>query len=130
MRSVVLFFVSIIIGGCENLPVYEEFTTSKKTFECLSLDVNDTKLFGILKKEISFSPSADCAYKLRGYIHESSKCTSLYAKTHGTDFDGYVYLEIKIGKDRLYRVQSDYKDDLNGSISRVVTKVNTIVREE
>ncbi len=128
MRFVVLFFVSIIIGGCENLPVYEEFTTSKKTFECLSLDVNDTKLLGIVKNEINFLPRADCSYKLRGYIHDSSKCTSLYAKTHGTDFDGYVYLEIKTGKDRLYRVQSDYKEDLPSAIDRVVDKINNIVK--
>ena len=127
-RSLFLCFISIIFSGCEDFPVYEEFKTSKKTFKCLRLDINDTKFLSALQKEISFNPQDSCEYDLRGYIQESAKCTSLYAKTHGEDFSGYVYLEIRQNKDRLYRVQSDFKDDLNGSISRVVTKVNTLVK--
>lgn len=128
IRFLFFSFISIVFLGCEDFPVYEEFKTPKKTFECLSLDVNDTKLLNVLKKEINFNPEDKCKYSLRGYIHDSTKCTSLYAKTHGEDFNGYVYLEIKQNKDRLYRVQSDFKDDLNGSISRVVTKVNILVK--
>lgn len=127
-RLLFLSFVSIIFLGCEDFPVYEEYKTPKKTFECLRLDINDTKLLNVLKKNISFNPQDRCEYNLRGYIHESAKCTSLYAKTHGEDFNGYIYLEIRRNKDRLYRAQSDFKDDINGSIFRVVTKVNTLVK--
>jgi hypothetical protein len=128
MKLLTLIFFLFFLSGCENFPVYEEFSTNKKTFECLELDINDTKLLGEVKKEIGFIPKENCKYKLSGYIHSSLKCVSLQAKTYGTDFDGYVYLEIKDNNNRLYRVQSDFKEDLSGAINRVATKINTIVK--
>ncbi|MDD5360259.1 MAG: hypothetical protein PHI02_08330 [Sulfurovaceae bacterium] len=128
MKFLTLIFFLFFLSGCENFPVYEEFSTDKKTFECLDLDINDTKLSNELKEEIEFVPKENCKYKLKGYIHNSVKCISLQAKTYGTDFDGYVYLEIKDNNNRLYRVQSDFKEDLSGAINRVAAKINTIVK--
>lgn len=128
MKIISVILLLFFLSGCENFPVYEEFPTDKKTFECLELDINDTKLLSEVKKEIEFIPKKNCKYKLQGYIHNSLKCTSLQAKTYGTDFDGYVYLEVRDNKNRVYRVQSDFKEDLPSAIHRVVTKINTIVK--
>ena len=128
MKNLILISLLFFLSGCEKFPVYEQFSTDKKTFECLDLDINDTQLLNSLKEEIKFAPKENCKYKLKGYIHSSLKCISLQAKTYGTDFDGYVYLEIKDGNNRLYRVQSDFKEDLPSAISRVVTKINTITK--
>lgn len=81
-----------------------------------------------IRSELKFDDDRNCPYVLGGYVHHSTTCTSLYAKTYGTDFNGYVYLEIKKDGNRLYRLQSDFKEDLPGAISRVVTKVNTLSR--
>jgi hypothetical protein len=128
MKLLISIFFLFFLSGCEDFPVYEEFSTDKKTFECLDLDINDTQLLSEVKEEMNFTPKENCKYKLKGYIHNSLKCVSLQAKTYGIDFDGYVYLEIKDENNRLYRVQSDFKEDLPSAINRVVTKVNTMVK--
>lgn len=129
MRVFLVIFLLVFIVGCEDYPIYEKFTTSKKSFECLSLDVNDSVFYNILKNKYNFKQDSRCDYKLRGYIHNSLACTSTYAKTYGSDFNGYTYLEISQKHNILYRVQSDFKDDVNGLIDRIVTKINNVINK-
>jgi len=127
MRLFIILFALVLIVGCENYPIYEKFTTSKKSFECVSLDVNDTELVAVLNSKYGFKKDNKCDYKLIGYIHNSSKCTSVYSKTHGNEFNGYIYMEIKQKDDTMYRVQSDFKDDINSTIDGIVTKINNVI---
>ena len=44
-------------------------------------------------------------------------------KSIGSDFDGYIRIEIKKGFKCYYKVQSDFKSDENAAFERVLKKI-------
>ncbi len=68
----------------------------------------------MLEKEYTFSTS--CPFRLRSLSHYVTTCTSAKAKALGTDFDGYLRLELYEGDKLLYRNQQDFKGCLRQNI--------------
>jgi len=57
-------------------------------------------------------------------------CNNPIVKSTGSDFDGYVRIEIKKGFKCYYKVQSDYKSDVDAAFERVLKKVKIDLNQE
>ncbi|BCD61330.1 hypothetical protein NitYY0826_C0169 [Nitratiruptor sp. YY08-26] len=97
----------LLFAGC-NQKIYEKkYAKASKPITCLQLQVKNplTKLY--LAQEYKFS--AQCPFILRTTSHFVTTCTSAYAKALGSDFDGFLRLELYENKKLLYRNQIDFK---------------------
>ena len=81
---------------------------------------NDIILSHNVKEAIKAKITDDCPYRIEGEIYRTAKCNSIEAKSIGTDFNGYVRLNILYGNKCIYKIQSDFKNDEDGAISRVL----------
>ncbi|MDD5405332.1 MAG: hypothetical protein PHE73_00140 [Sulfurovaceae bacterium] len=125
-------FVSCIVcigfsffAGCESKnPVYSRFCEDKNVslpLSCIKVDIdNDIILSHNVKEALNTKISNDCPYRIEGEIHRASECSSIEARSTGTDFDGYVRLNIFDGKKCIYKIQSDFKNDEDSAIKRVL----------
>jgi len=114
-----------LFAGCENKnPVYSEFcddTNVTLPLSCIKIDMdNDIILSHNVKEAIKAKITDDCPYRIEGEIYRTAKCNSIEAKSIGTDFNGYVRLNILYGNKCIYKIQSDFKNDEDGAISRVL----------
>ncbi len=121
-----LFFLPLLtlllLGGCK-----EEFPTYSQTFslqpECLDYSLLDTKDQDLIKKAFSIPAHTNCPYKVSLLRYHVGECNNPLVKSLGSDFNGYIRIEVKKGFDSYYKVQSDFKEDENAAFERVLKQI-------
>ena len=115
----------LLLSGCaENKPVYDKvYNQNLLPLKCLNIDA----INGEENKKLNnlFAPysSKNCKYSLRLNIYKVAKCTAIESKTTGLGFSGYSRVEIYKNKDIIYKSQSDFVSDVNGSIERIANRI-------
>ena len=126
------FFISILFGsllfftGCqEDFPTYSTFCDQKTMSlpDCLHYTILDTQDKDLLKKYFGVTNDPKCAYRVELTKYHVGSCNNPIVKSTGSDFNGYVRIEIKKGFKCYYKVQSDYKNDVDAAFKRVLKKV-------
>lgn len=117
---IVWALLGLLITGCEQ-KVYEKIyaqPTSKIT--CLRLKADNPITEYLLRQEYHFT--TDCPYTLKTVSHFISTCTSAKTRALGSDFDGYLRLELWQKGRLLYRNQIDFKGCLDKTIVHTLFK--------
>lgn len=121
-----LFFFSILLflSGCqENFPVYATFCdTNIEKPHCLKYPGISIEDKALLENKLGFKEDNTCPYTLKLTKYRMGSCNNPVVKSTGSDFDGYVRIEILEGFKCHYKVQSDYKNDLNAAYERVMDR--------
>ncbi len=102
------------MAGCQQKVYKKIYHKPSHPITCLRLEAKNPITAFMLKKEYPFSTS--CPFRLRTLSHYVTTCTSAKAKALGTDFDGYLRLELYEGNRLLYRNQQDFKGCLRQNI--------------
>ena len=121
----VLFGLLLLAGCKEDLPVYSTFCDQETIPppKCLHYAVLDKQDKDVLEKHFGVADDPKCSYRVELTKYHVGSCNNPIVKSTGSDFDGYVRIEIKKSFKCYYKVQSDYKSDVNGAFERVLKKV-------
>ncbi len=96
----------LLVTGCRE--TYSQFCTQRaEKIDCLR--PADASAEAVLNEHLPDVADEQCAYTFRLLHHEVKACTDPKAKAVGSDFDGYVKLQVFYGGVCYYRVQTDYK---------------------
>lgn len=128
MRSVCLLFALLLAGCEERYPVYSSFDQNEFNLSCLDYAVYDKKDRELIQKHFNIPHNPQCDYRVELTKYHVGSCNNPVVKSLGSDFDGYVRLEIKKGFKCYYKVQCDYKSDANGAFERIVKKAKEELR--
>jgi hypothetical protein len=112
--------------GCkEEFPVYSTFCDQNSTVfpNCLHYTVFDVKDKKALEASFGIDNSEQCAYRVELIKYHVGSCNNPVVKSMGSDFNGYVRIEIKKGFKCYYKIQSDYKYDVDAAFARILKKV-------
>ncbi len=123
----------LLMTGCkEEFPVYSTFCDQNSTVfpDCLHYTVFDVKDKKALEASFGIDNSEQCAYRVELIKYHVGSCNNPVVKSMGSDFNGYVRIEIKKGFKCYYKIQSDYKDDVNAAFDRVLKRVKIDVNQE
>lgn len=102
----------LLATGCRE--VYSQFCTdAKEKLDCLR--PADTAAAEVLQHYLPGYADETCPYTFQVVHHEVKACTDPKTKAVGSDFDGYVKLQVFNGGVCYYRVQMDYKSGDWGS---------------
>ncbi len=117
-----------LLAGCESRnPVYSGFCDDVNVslpLPCIKVDIkNDIILSGNFKEAMKDKISSNCPYRAQGEIYRTVKCNSIEAKSIGADFNGYVRINIFQGDKCIYKAQSDFKNDEDAAIKRVLDRL-------
>ncbi|MDM5272430.1 hypothetical protein PGH07_09585 [Sulfurovum sp. zt1-1] len=118
-----LLFVTFLLTGCEERStVYTSFCDHGKAFSlsCLRYPMVDSQDKTVLEKALGLKEDPACPYSLKLTKYKISQCNNPVVKSTGSDFEGYVRLEIIKGFTCYYKVQSDYKLDRDRAFKRVL----------
>jgi len=92
--------------------------------------MNCLNYIGIVKKDkkliqdrLKIKENKSCPYKVYLTKYHVKECNNPIVKSTGSDFDGYVRIEVKKGFNCYYKIQSDYKDDMDAAFERVLKKM-------
>lgn len=107
MKRVVFVFVVLFFIGCGERAYKKMYAKPSRHIDCLALHSDNPLTTYFLKKEFHFTQ--DCPFTLKTTSHFIATCTSARAKSLGSDFDGYLRLELLEGNKLLYRNQLDFK---------------------
>ena len=103
---VLLAGLLLLVTGCAE--VYSQFCTAKKEkISCLR--PADAAADDVLQRYLSSYADETCRYTFQVVHHEVKSCTDPKTKAVGSDFDGYVKLQVFDEGICYYRVQMDYK---------------------
>ena len=125
-------FISLLLGslllftGCqEDFPTYSTFCDKKTKSlpKCLHYAILNKQDKDVLEKHFGAIDDPKCAYRVELTKYHVGSCNNPIVKSTGSDFNGYVRIEIKKGFKCYYKVQSDYKNDANAAFERVLKKV-------
>ncbi len=119
-----LLFLFLFLTGCkEEFPTYASFCSQdKRVFDCLHYAVLDSTDKQKLQNAFGIADTKNCPYRVELTKYHVGCCNNPVVKSTGSDFDGYVRIEIKKGFKCYYKVQSDYKSDVNAAFERVLEK--------
>lgn len=76
----------------------------------------------VLEEAIGLKENPACPYYLKLTKYKIGQCNNPVIKSMGSDFEGYVRLEILKGFTCYYKVQSDYKLDGDAAFIRVLDR--------
>jgi len=116
---------SLFFAGCqEDFPTYSTFCDQKTMTapKCLHYAILDKQDKDILQKLFAVVDDPTCSYRVELTKYHVGSCNNPIVKSTGSDFDGYVRIEIKKGFKCYYKVQSDYKNDVDAAFDRVLKK--------
>jgi len=122
-RRFSLLVVTFLLTGCEeHFPVYASFCAQEKapTLSCLRYPLVEPRDKALLETELGLKEDPACPYYLKLTKYKIGQCNNPVVKSTGSDFEGYVRLEILKGFTCYYKVQSDYKLDKEAAFKRVV----------
>ncbi len=117
--------ISFLLLGCEeNFPVYSTATQeADSSFPCLHYTVLQHKDKKQVEEAFAMVEDENCIYRVELIKYRVGTCNNPIVKTTGGDFNGYVRIEVKKGFKTLYKVQSDYKHNMQAAFNRVLQKV-------
>ena len=121
-----LFLLGLLLfAGCqEDFPTYSTFCDQEvmPPPKCLHYAVFDKQDKDMLQKHFGVIDDTKCSYRVELTKYHVGSCNNPIVKSIGSDFDGYVRIEIKKGFKCYYKVQSDYKSDVNAAFERVLKR--------
>ncbi|BCD67291.1 hypothetical protein [Nitratiruptor sp. YY09-18] len=97
-----MFFI-----GCGQKIYEKKYSAPSKHITCLKLQTSNPLTKYYIEKLYNFSQN--CPFILRTTSHFVSSCSSAKAKALGSDFDGFLRLELFENGRLLYRNQADFK---------------------
>lgn len=119
-----LVIFSFLLLGCEeNFPVYASFKKVDGSFPCLNYSVLENRDKKKLVNAFGIAEDKHCDHRVELVKYRVGSCNNPVVKTTGGDFNGYVRVEVKKGFKSLYKVQSDYKHDMEAAFDRVLKKI-------
>lgn len=124
--QIIIPFFGIFLLGCqEKFPTYAAFCDQNGTKfpSCLHYAVLDEKERGAIQKSFGIKGDNECPYRVELTKYHVGNCNNPIVKSVGSDFDGYIRIEIKKGIKCYYKVQSDFKSDENAAFDRVLKKI-------
>jgi len=116
----------LFFTGCqEDFPTYSTSCDQKimSLPKCLHYAVLDKQDKDILQNYFGIADDPKCDYRVELTKYHIGSCNNPIVKSTGSDFNGYVRIEIKKGFKCYYKVQSDYKNDVDAAFERVLKKV-------
>ena len=120
-----------LLAGCEEkYPVYSSpiATKSGTLPNCLHYTIFDAKEKVLIQQSFGVEDSKDCDYRVELTKYHIVDCNNPLVKSKGSDFDGYIRIEIKKGMKTIYKIQSDYKSDREAAFQRVLNAIEKIER--
>lgn len=126
-----LLGLSLSLVGCqESFPAYSTpYPQNDSGLTCLHYSVLDKQDKIQLLEAFALQEDDACAYRVQLTKYGVGKCNNPAVKSLGSDFNGYVRVEIKKGFTTYYKVQSNYKEDMHAAFERVVTKIKQDVKD-
>jgi len=116
----------LLVMGCqEDFPTYSTFCDQETMSlpKCLHYAVLNKQDKDVLEKHFGVIDDPRCAYRVELTKYHVGSCNNPIVKSTGSDFYGYVRIEIKKGFKCYYKVQSDYKNDVDAAFERALKKV-------
>lgn len=126
LSSVLLVFLALLFVGCkEDYPVYSSFCEQDKADfpTCLRYAVMNAEDKAMMENAFGMKEDASCSYRVELTKYHTGLCDNPATKISGKEFNGYVRIEIKNSFTCYYKVQSDFKDDENAALERVLQRV-------
>ena len=106
MRSLALLGVGLLLGGCHE--IYSQYCgTTAERIDCLRPADGETA--EVLRRYLPGVEDTECPYTLQVSHYEVKACSNPKANALGSDFDGYVKLQVFHEGHCYYRAQLDYK---------------------
>ena len=129
---ILLGFLTLFLGCQEDFPTYSSFCDQNgtKIFHCLHYTVLDKKDKTSLEKHLGISDDPRCPYRVELTKYHVGDCNNPVIKSVGSDFNGYVRIEIKKGFSCYYQVLSDFKNDEEAALERVLVHLKKEILEE
>lgn len=122
-RFLLLALLPLLLAGCHK--VYSQFCgETQEKIGCLR--PADPLSEEVLRRYMAGVEEGSCPYVLKVSHYEVTACSAPRAKALGSDFDGYVKLQVFREGVCYYRAQLDYKSgdwrDALPKLTRAVTK--------
>jgi len=116
------------LTGCkEEYPVYRSsLQAHTPTFHCLHYSIFDRQDKQRLENAFGMKDDHSCAYRVELIKYKINACNNPAVKSVGSDFNGYVRVEVKKGFSSCLKVQSDYKHDMDAAFQRVLAEISLI----
>ena len=115
----------LFLTGCqEDFPAYSTFCDHETMTppQCLHYAILDKEDKDLLEKLFAVLDDPSCAYRVELTKYHVGSCNNPVVKSTGSDFNGYVRIEIKKGFKCYYKIQSDYKHDADAAFERVLKR--------
>jgi len=120
-----LLLFSFFLGGCEEeFPVYTTAVQNNTlSLPCLHYSILDRQDKTSVKNTFGIKDDPQCPYRVELTKYRIGACNNPVVKSVGGDFNGYVRVEVKKGFTSVFKVQSDYKNDMDAAFRRVLRKI-------
>lgn len=117
-RGVLLFPLLLLLGGCHE--IYSQYCDERaERIDCLR--GADAESETLLRRYLPGVEDAACPYLLQVSHYEVKACNNPKANALGSDFDGYVKLQVFHRGSCYYRAQLDYKSgDWHDALPRLM----------
>ena len=125
-RNLIIPLLAVFLLGCqEKYPTYAAFCDQNGTKfpSCLRYSVLDEDEKEMIKKSFGIKENGECPYRAELTKYHIGNCNNPIVKSVGSDFNGYIRIEIKKGFKCYYKVQSDFKSDEDAAFERVLKKI-------
>lgn len=121
---ILLGLLTLSTGCRENFPVYSGFCDQNRTEapDCLHYTAVNTKDKVLLESRFGVTDTPECNYHVELTRYHVGDCNNPVVKSVGSDFNGYVRIEIRKGFACYYKAQSDFKSDEEAALERVLTR--------
>lgn len=121
---ILLIFTVSFIGCEEKFPVYSTFCDSSLARpECLRYPMLAKEDISLLENSLGLKDNSQCADYVKFTRYQAGSCNNPVVKSTGSDFEGYVRIEIFRGLKCYYKVQSDYKHDPDAALKRIIQQI-------
>jgi len=114
-----------LLAGCER-QIYEAiYAKPSRPITCIDVEADEITRFVLLKNPtLKTLQKRACPFRLKATSRYVTSCTSAQAKALGSDFDGFLRLELYEEGRLLYRNQQDFKGCLTDAVvDRLVGKL-------
>jgi hypothetical protein len=115
----------VLLVGCERDLYEATYAKPSRPITCIDVEADEITRYVLLKNPILKTlQKRECPFALKVTSRYITSCTSAQAKALGSDFDGFLRLELYEDGRLLYRNQQDFKGCLTGAVvDRLVDKM-------